>query len=51
MYTIGNKFLGGFVNGYQITTLENNVDEDRFDLKYQKEHKPIPSEVRNSFLN
>ena len=47
MHTIGNKFLGGFVNGYKITTLENNVDEDRFDQKYLKEHKPIASDVIN----
>lgn len=48
MFTIGNKLVasGGFVNGYSIKTLENNVNEDRFDLKYTKEHKPLVSDVR-----
>jgi len=45
MYTVGQKLQGGFVNGYSIKTLENNVTEDRFDLKYCKEHKPVLSEV------
>lgn len=48
MFTIGNKIVasGGFVNGYGIKTLENNFNEDRFDINYTKEHKPLVSDVR-----
>ena len=45
MHTIGNSFIGGFVNGYNVATLEKNWNEDRFDVKYTKEHKPLSSDV------
>jgi hypothetical protein len=39
------KWLSGRVNGYAPGTLENNWNEERFDIKYLKESKPIPSQV------
>jgi hypothetical protein len=36
----------GFINGYKVTTLENNWNEDRFDLDYITEHRPIISNVK-----
>ena len=40
----------GFINGYKVNTLENNWNEDRFDLNYVTEHKPILSNVSLSKL-
>lgn len=49
-FTIGNKLsFGGFTNGYNIKTLENNVNEDRFDLKYITEHKPTISQYGQNY--
>ena len=31
-----NKSKPGFINGYKVTTLENNWNEERFDLNYIK---------------
>ena len=35
----------GFINRYKVTTLENNWNEDRFDLNYVTQHRPIFTEV------
>jgi hypothetical protein len=32
-------------NQYRIEVLENNWNEERFDLKYMSEHRPMPSDV------
>jgi hypothetical protein len=40
------KWLSGRVNGYTPGTLENNWNEERFDLKYLKESKPLSSQVK-----
>ena len=41
----GHSFNLGFINGYKPNTLENNWNEERFDLKHVKELKPMPSDV------
>ena len=38
------------VNGYTHRTLENNWNEDRFDIKYLKESRPLPSQVQCMFI-
>ncbi len=45
MHTIGNSHIGGFVNGYKISTLEKNWNEDRFDLNHLKDQRKPISEV------
>lgn len=43
------KWLSGRVNGYTSGTLENNWNEERFDIKYLKESKPIPSQFNHFY--
>ena len=40
-----NKSSHVFINGYKVTTLENNWNEERFDLNYITDHRPLISNV------
>ncbi len=39
------KWLNGKTNMYTPGTVENNWNEERYDIKYLKEHRPLPSQV------
>jgi hypothetical protein len=44
------KWPSDRINIYTLGTLENNWNEERYDLKYLKEHHALPSPV-GSFIN
>lgn len=38
-------------SGYGLSTLVGNYNEDRFDLKYRLQSKPLPSQVTKLYMN
>lgn len=39
----------GFINAYTVNTLENNWNEERFDVKHVTEHRPALYDVNIFF--